>query len=101
MGEVQDFIKLLSRIHIFSDTNWLFLLHNLSSKNPMPRGARLDAPGTLRHVMVRGIEGHRIVIDDEDRFFCVTHGEGCFSNRCKHLRLGVDVESCAYFLEKR
>jgi len=69
MGEVQDFIKLLSRIHIFSDTNWLFLLHNLSSENPMPRGARLDAPGTLRPVMVRGIEGHRIVIDDEDRFF--------------------------------
>ena len=23
----------------------------------MPRGARLDTPGTLHHVMVRGIEG--------------------------------------------
>ncbi|NTU49876.1 MAG: transposase, partial [Desulfobulbaceae bacterium] len=22
----------------------------------MPRGARLDAPGTLHHVMIRGIE---------------------------------------------
>jgi len=33
----------------------------------MPRGARLDAPGSLHHVMVRGIEGNRIVIDDEDR----------------------------------
>ena len=33
----------------------------------MPRGARLDAPGTLHHVMVRGIEGNRIVSDDEDR----------------------------------
>jgi hypothetical protein len=26
----------------------------------MPRGARLDTPGTLHHVMVRGIEGNRI-----------------------------------------
>ncbi|MGB7512431.1 MAG: peptide-methionine (R)-S-oxide reductase MsrB [Pelodictyon phaeoclathratiforme] len=33
----------------------------------MPRGARLDAPGTLHHVMVRGIEGCRIVMDDTDR----------------------------------
>ncbi len=38
----------------------------------MPRGSRLDAPGTLHHVMVRGIEGNRIVIDDEDRFFFVS-----------------------------
>ena len=33
----------------------------------MPRGARLDAPGTLHHVMVRGIEGCGIVMDDLDR----------------------------------
>jgi REP element-mobilizing transposase RayT len=33
----------------------------------MPRGARLDAPGTLHHVMVRGIEGMAIVQDDADR----------------------------------
>jgi len=33
----------------------------------MPRGARLDSPGTLHHVMVRGIEGNRIVKDDDDR----------------------------------
>jgi REP element-mobilizing transposase RayT len=33
----------------------------------MPRGARLDAPGTLHHVMVRGIERNWIVSDDEDR----------------------------------
>jgi len=29
----------------------------------MPRGARLDAPGTLHHVMVRGIEKRSIVND--------------------------------------
>jgi putative transposase len=33
----------------------------------MPRGARLDAPGALHHVMVRGIEGRRIFRDDRDR----------------------------------
>ncbi len=33
----------------------------------MPRGARLDAPGTLHHVMIRGLEGRDIFRDDEDR----------------------------------
>lgn len=33
----------------------------------MPRGARLDAPGTLHHVIIRGIERGKIVNDDEDR----------------------------------
>ena len=33
----------------------------------MPRRARLDAPGTLHHVMVRGIERRKIVNDVTDR----------------------------------
>ncbi|MDA8141019.1 MAG: transposase [Desulfobacteraceae bacterium] len=33
----------------------------------MPRHARLDAPGTLHHVIVRGIEKRKIVDDDQDR----------------------------------
>lgn len=33
----------------------------------MPRKARLDFPGTLHHVMVRGIEGINIFQDNEDR----------------------------------
>jgi putative transposase len=33
----------------------------------MPRQARLDAPGTLHHVMIRGIERSSIFEDDEDR----------------------------------
>ncbi|UZJ40225.1 transposase [Prosthecochloris sp. SCSIO W1101] len=33
----------------------------------MPRGARLDTPGTLHHVIVRGIEKGSIVRDDQDR----------------------------------
>lgn len=33
----------------------------------MPRRARLDAPGTLHHVIVRGIERREIVRDAQDR----------------------------------
>jgi len=33
----------------------------------MPRQARLDAPGTLHHVIVRGIEKRQIVDDVKDR----------------------------------
>jgi putative transposase len=33
----------------------------------MPRQARLDAPGTLHHVMIRGIEKRNIIDDDWDR----------------------------------
>lgn len=38
----------------------------------MPRHARLDAPGTLHHVMIRGLDRGRIVRDDEDRQAFVT-----------------------------
>ena len=33
----------------------------------MPRQARLDSPGTLHHIMVRGIEKRQIVDDETDR----------------------------------
>jgi len=33
----------------------------------MPRGPRLDAPGVLQHVMVRGLERRTIFRDDRDR----------------------------------
>jgi len=33
----------------------------------MLRQARLDAPGTLHHVMVRGIAGNQIFKGDQDR----------------------------------
>ena len=33
----------------------------------MPRQARLDSPGTLHHVMMRGIERRNIFLGDEDR----------------------------------
>jgi putative transposase len=33
----------------------------------MPRLARLDAPGTLHHIMGRGVERNKIFISDKDR----------------------------------
>lgn len=42
----------------------------------MPRGPRLDEPGTLHHVMMRGIEKGSIVLDDTDRtYFLKRMGE--------------------------
>ncbi len=38
----------------------------------MPRQARLDAPGTLHHVMLRGIEKRLLATDAEDREEFVT-----------------------------
>ena len=33
----------------------------------MPRQARIDAPGALHHIVIRGIERRGIFEDDEDR----------------------------------
>lgn len=40
----------------------------------MPRGVRLDSPGTLHHVIVRGIERKKIVTDNKDRKICNQDG---------------------------
>jgi len=33
----------------------------------MPRKSRIDGPGTLHHIIFRGIERYRIFKDDSDR----------------------------------
>jgi putative transposase len=33
----------------------------------MPRKSRIDAPGALHHIIVRGIERRKIFFDDADR----------------------------------
>ncbi|HBF43581.1 MAG TPA: hypothetical protein DDW42_08140 [Desulfobacteraceae bacterium] len=45
----------------------------------MPRQARLDSPGTLHHVIVRGIERKKIVDDDNDRQDFVSRMSGLSS----------------------
>ncbi len=34
----------------------------------MPRQARIDAPGALHHIIVRGIERRKIFNDDKERY---------------------------------
>ena len=59
---------------------------NYFQEDTMPRRARLDAPGTLHHVMVRGIEKRRIVNDVNDR-----------KNFVKRLgELSVDTNTAIY-----
>ena len=35
--------------------------------NVMPRKSRIDAPGALHHIIVRGIERRKLFVDDVDR----------------------------------
>jgi len=56
----------------------------------MQRRARLDAPGTLHHVIVRGIEKRRIVNDVADR--------KNFVNRLAELAAGTKASICAWAL---
>jgi len=54
---------------------------------PMPRKARIDIPGLLQHVIVRGIERRKIFRDDQDRnmflkrftFLLKDTGTDCFA----------------------
>ena len=50
----------IENMHFTSE--WLF-----NRKRAMPCRARLDAPGTLHHVMIRGIEGKAIFRNNQDR----------------------------------
>ncbi len=54
-------------------TNYAIVLQSEGSKyknsteKEMPRQARLDTPGTLHHIIIRGIEQRKIVDDRKDR----------------------------------
>lgn len=56
----------------------------------MPRKARLDAPGTLHHVIIRGIERRRIVDDKTDR--------QDFVSRMGEIALDTETSICAWSL---
>ncbi|MCM2358420.1 MAG: transposase, partial [Geobacteraceae bacterium] len=56
----------------------------------MPRKSRLDAPGVLQHVIVRGIEKRKIFLDDTDRHF--------FAKRLKDLLSATETECLAWAL---
>ena len=76
------------------------------------RQARLDAPGTLHHVMVRGIERRRIVDDEQDRKEFVTrlgtvaketaisiYAWALLSNHA-HILLSSGVEGLSKFMRR-
>jgi REP element-mobilizing transposase RayT len=56
----------------------------------LPRKARLDAPGTLHHVIIRGIERRRIVDDKTDR--------QDFVSRMGEIALDTKTSICAWSL---
>ena len=56
----------------------------------MPRKARLDIPGLLQHVIVRGIERRKIFLDDDDR--------SLFLNRFSSLLEETETECFAWAL---
>ena len=56
----------------------------------MPRTARIDLPGLLQHVIVRGIERRDIFVDDRDRRL--------FLERLSRLLSKTDVECLAWAL---
>ena len=56
----------------------------------MPRSARLDIPGLLQHVIVRGIERRDIFLDDEDR--------SRFLERFSNLLVKTDMRCFAWAL---
>ncbi|MBE0616600.1 MAG: transposase, partial [Proteobacteria bacterium] len=56
----------------------------------MPRAARLDVPGVLQHVIVRGIERRDLFVDDEDR--------GGFVARLSGLLMATKTELLAWAL---
>jgi len=63
------------------------------------RRARLDTPGTLHHVMLRGIERRRIVEDVAERKkFDPTYGKAINRYQNHNLCLVTDEQSCPAFL---
>jgi hypothetical protein len=64
----------------------------------MPRHARLDASGTLHHVILRGLERGAIVRDDQDRAAFVTR-LGTVAQAARHL--GVATAAISKILRKQ
>ena len=57
----------------------------------MPRQARIDAPGSLHHIIIRGIERKRIFRDDEDRDdFVARHANTISETSTLFLQLGTN-----------
>ena len=67
----------------------------------MQRGARLDAPATLHHVIIRGIEKGDIVRDEEDRKEFLRRMGELAQGMDLHLCIRIDDKPCPYTVDKR
>jgi len=65
---------------------------------PMPRQARLDAPGTLHHVMIHGIEGIKIFKNDKDRDDFISHIRELVKKTNTRVLAWVLMENHVHFL---
>jgi len=65
----------------------------------MPRQARLDAPGALHHIMVRGINKSAIFTDDQDKIrFLDRLGQTVIEGQCAvYAWVPVDNHYTCYF----
>jgi hypothetical protein len=72
----------------------IYRSRKLCYHHPMPRKARIDAPGALHHLIVRGIERRAIVRDDLDRDRLLPYGRDVEQQRMRSLR-------CLFFLRLR
>lgn len=66
----------------------------------MPRQARLDAPGTLHHVVIRGIEKKRIFEDADDKRSLLTRLEGLVTESGTKIYAWVLLTNHAHILLK-
>jgi REP element-mobilizing transposase RayT len=64
----------------------------------MPRKARLDVPGTLHHVMVRGIEGSNIFRDEEDRLAFVDRLRSLTKETVTRILTWAQMDNHIHFL---
>jgi REP element-mobilizing transposase RayT len=55
----------------------------------MPRSARLDAPGILHHIMIRGIERRKIFMDNKDREDFLVRLEKLLPETKRHVMHGL------------
>ena len=64
----------------------------------MPRTARLDAPGVLHHVMIRGIEGSKIFRNNKDRDDFIERLENLFPSTQTNCYAWAFMSNHAHFL---
>jgi len=78
--------------------SYVIILKNFLPKINMPRSARLDASGTLHHVIIRGIERRRIVDDDHDRHAFVDRMGELSSSLITHIYAWALMTNHAHIL---